>query len=275
MKEFHKEYKQVKSTTDERFGKVSIYRSNSDKTDLVFTITKNFQSERQQKDYLKELLLRDQMGENQLKSKIRAYHSVTNQGMCGSTLSVTLIVDYFELSLENEIKRRASKDNRFEENELWYIMGSLANLFAQWQEQKFFHGDIYANNIAMNPNGELKVWDNAVVSQHSNSLVKAFSQKNNSYLSPVQMDSFASKNTKINHDVFKADVFALGMLMMELAQLKSSNQYYVWAKCNINFEKIERDLADINQVYSDSFVQQVREMLIVNADVRPHFIQLS
>lgn len=111
--------------------------------------------------------------------------------MCGSTLSVTLFVDYFEASLENEIKRRAKDNNRFEENELWYILESLAGLFAQWQEQKFFHGDIYANNIAMNSEGELKVWDNAVVSQHANSLVKAFSQKNNCYLSPVQMDSFA------------------------------------------------------------------------------------
>lgn len=195
--------------------------------------------------------------------------------MCGSTLSVTLFVDYFELSLENEIKRRAKDNNKFEENELWYILGSLAGLFAQWQEQKFFHGDIYANNIAMNSEGELKVWDNAVVSQHANSLVKAFSQKNNCYLSPVQMDSFAEKNTKINYDVFKADVFALGMLMMELAQLRSSNQYYNWGKHGINSESIERDLGEMNTVYSDSFVQQVREMLIINAEVRPNFIQLS
>jgi len=70
------------------------------------------------------------MGENQLKAKIRAYHSITNQGMCGSTLSVTLIVDYFELSLDHEIKRRAKDNNRFEENELWYILGALCNLFA-------------------------------------------------------------------------------------------------------------------------------------------------
>lgn len=81
---------------------------------------------------MKELLLRDEMGENQLKGKIRAYHSITNKGMCGSNLSVTLIVDYFELSLENEIKRRAKDNNRFEENELWYILGALCNLFAQW-----------------------------------------------------------------------------------------------------------------------------------------------
>lgn len=195
MKEFHKSYKQVRSTHDERFGKVNIYRSVGDEKDLVFTIEKRFQHEKQQKEYLRELLLRDQMGENQLKAKIRAYHSVTNQNMCGSTLSVTLIVDYFELSLDNEVKRRAKDNNRFEENELWYILGSLASLFAQWQEQKFFHGDIHANNVAMNSEGELKVWDNAVVSQHANCLVKAFSTKSNCYLSPVQMDSFKAKNT--------------------------------------------------------------------------------
>lgn len=74
MKEFHKKYKQVRSTNDERFGKVSIYKSHQNEKDLVFTIVKNFQAEKQQKDYVKELLLRDQMGENQLKTKIRAYH---------------------------------------------------------------------------------------------------------------------------------------------------------------------------------------------------------
>lgn len=70
------------------------------------------------------------MGENELKAKIRAYHSITNQGMCGSNLSVTLIIDFFELSLENEIKRRAKDNNRFEENELWYILATLVGLFA-------------------------------------------------------------------------------------------------------------------------------------------------
>lgn len=275
MKEFNRSYKQVQSTHDHRFGKITVYKSLSDQKDLVFTIEKRFQSEKQQKEYLKELLLRDHMGENQLKAKIRAYHSVCNQNMCGSSISVTLIVDYYELSLEHEVRRRAKDNNRFEESELWYILGSLAGLFAQWQEQRFFHGDIQSNNIAMNSEGELKVWDNAVVSQHANALVKAFSQKGKCYLSPIQMDSYGAKNTQINYDVFKADVFSLGMLMMELAQLKSSSQYYNWTKASINFEQVERDLAEVDKHYSENFVQQVREMLIVNAEVRPHFIQLA
>lgn len=55
------------------------------------------------------------MGENALKSRIRAFHSITQQGMCGSNMSVTLIVDYYELTLDSEVKRRAKDNNRFEE----------------------------------------------------------------------------------------------------------------------------------------------------------------
>lgn len=47
MKEFHTSYKQVRITNDERFGKVSIYKSLTNAKDLVFTIVKNFQSEKQ------------------------------------------------------------------------------------------------------------------------------------------------------------------------------------------------------------------------------------
>lgn len=82
---------------------------------------------------MKEVLLRDQMGYNDLKARIRAYHSVTQSGMCGNNMSVTLIVDFFELHLDQEVRRRAKDNNRFEEQELWYILGSLSELFSQWQ----------------------------------------------------------------------------------------------------------------------------------------------
>jgi len=87
----------------------------------------------------------------------------------------------------------------------------------------------------MNNEGELKVWDNAVVSQYANSLVKAFTTKGGVYLSPIQMESLEKKNIKINYDVYKADVFALGMLMLEVTSLKSSSKYYHWAKHSIDY----------------------------------------
>jgi hypothetical protein len=93
-------------------------------------MTRTFQNESKQKQYVKELLLRDQMGDNDLKARIRAYHSVNQSGLCGNNMSVTLVVDHFERNLEQEVKRRAKNNNRFEEQELWYILGSLAELFS-------------------------------------------------------------------------------------------------------------------------------------------------
>lgn len=48
----------------------------------------------------------------------------------------------------------------------------------------------------MTQTGELKVWDNAVVGQHHNSLVKALTNKSHVYLSPIQMEAYQSRNMK-------------------------------------------------------------------------------
>lgn len=115
MQAFQQKYKQVRTVEDQRFGKVTIYRCNQNANDFVFTMTRTFQNEAKQKQYVKEVLMRDQMGENELKGKIRAYHSVNQSGLCGNIMSVTLIVDYFELNLEQEVRRRAKDNNKFEE----------------------------------------------------------------------------------------------------------------------------------------------------------------
>lgn len=72
------------------------------------------------------------MGDNGLKARVIAYHSVNQSGLCGNNMSVTLVVDYYELNLEQEVRRRAKDNNRFEEQELWYILGSLAEVLSQW-----------------------------------------------------------------------------------------------------------------------------------------------
>ena len=190
-------------------------------------------------------------------------------------MSVTLIVDYYELNLEQEVRRRAKDNNRFEEQELWYILGSLAEVLSQWQANKFYHGDINCYNVGMTQTGELKLWDNAVVSQHHNSLVKALSNRNHCYLSPIQMEGYQSRNMKIQYDHFKSDVFSLGMTMLHAAQLKSSSNYYLWDKGSIAFHKIEEDLRELARVYSQTLVHTIQEMLQVNSDLRVDFITLN
>lgn len=172
---------------------------------------------------MKELKLRDDMTCHENRATVVAFNKLIQEGMCGSQYGVTLIVDYFEVTLQKEIEKRSLENNRYEEEELWYALCTLVDLFALWEKNKIYHGDINGMNLCLNPNGQLRVYDNSIVSQHSNALTKVNSNQDASYLSPEQIEMIKSKNFKKSYDVFKSDIFSLAMTVLCMANLKNSS----------------------------------------------------
>jgi hypothetical protein len=85
-------------------------------------------SEKQLNGFIKEMKQRHQELQHENMELIHGFHKVVQNGLCGSTINLTLIGNYMEKTLELEIQNRVNSDHQFfSESEILYILGRAAS----------------------------------------------------------------------------------------------------------------------------------------------------
>ena len=102
--------------------------------------------------------------------------------------------------------------------------------------------------------------------------MKAVSGGGKSLLAPELMEAYRSKDPKPVFNLYKADVYSLGMTLLSAMALEDPTEYYDWSK-GINHDKVEEDLRDSLKLYSKYLVDFIRRMLLVNPLQRLTFIE--
>lgn len=74
---------------------------------------------------------------------------------------------------------------------------------------------------------------------------------------------------------FVADMFALGMVMLECATLKKSSECYDLQARNIFWDRINERLTEVSHNYSSYFVSVLQRMLDIEPVTRPDWVALS
>ena len=95
------------------------------------------------------------------------------------------------------------------------------------------------------------------------------------YMSPILYSALKScPNKGANHNVFKSDVFSLGMCFLFASCLDYKSLYEIR---KVNNMKMLTDLVEhcVNGKYSQSFIDILLCMLEINEKERPDFIELS
>ena len=95
------------------------------------------------------------------------------------------------------------------------------------------------------------------------------------YMSPILYTALKScPNKGANHNVFKSDVFSLGMCFLFASSLDYKSLYEI-RKVN-NMKKLTELVEHyVNGKYSQSFIDILLSMLQTNEKERPDFIELS
>ena len=84
----------------------------------------------------------------------------------------------------------------------------------------------------------------------------AESKEINVYLTPYLLSKLKNKVIKPIYNVYSADVFAIGMVLLYAATMRNPHRfYYNWADFSINKEAIERDLIGLQSKYTVSFLR--------------------
>ena len=104
-------------------------------------------------------------------------------------------------------------------------------------------------------------------------LIQGLDNKNH-YIAPEIFKSLKSYK-KYNFNLYKADVFSLGLSLIEASNLESLEKAYDWDKLAFNENLVNEGLNKIRNRYSDSLADILAKMTLLDDFVRPDFLSLD
>ena len=185
---------------------------------------------------------------------------------------------------EKELQNRQKEKAYYTEEEIVYILQSLVDTFSYLQQIGVCHRDIKPQNILcfgekgykISDFGEAKFRKKWRLSQNIEGYTSMQTVRGTElYMSPILYKALKTEPTRgVNHNVFKSDVFSLGMCFL----FASCLDY----KCLYDMRKV-KNMTDVknlvnkyvNNKYSYNFVDILTRMLNIYEKDRPDFIELG
>lgn len=189
--------------------------------------------------------------------------------------SFGIVMEYFERGdLEDEIRRRKHAACYWSEDLLVALLEQVIEALAILQTEQICHRDIKPQNIFVASKTRLKIGDFGVSLRE---LTAASTQRTlvgtPIYLSPLCAQAFLSGGLNkgsagVRHDVYKSDVFSLGLTFLRMASLRNIRGLNAGTQREID-DRIGETM------YSPKTQLALRTMLAMEEGSRPNFIQLS
>lgn len=99
----------------------------------------------------------------------------------------------------------------------------MINALSYLQEHQVAHRDIKPANILIFPGEVYKLTDFgiSIANLNSHSMITSEFAGSQPYLSPKLEEYLQNKNLKLRHNIYKSDVFSLGLTLLEVVTLTS------------------------------------------------------
>ena len=186
-----------------------------------------------------------------------------------------ILMDLSESDWDTAIKERAKDNNYYSETELIIILKQITSALAYLQkERNIAHRDIKPENILIFKNNIYKLCDfgEAKISQNlkrENSL-----RGTEIYMSPALYNGLKNNFKKVQHNIYKSDVFSLGYCLIYAASL---NFNIIYTIRELKFQGlVEKMLFKfMKSRYSKDFIQTISKMITINEDERIDFVDLE
>lgn len=148
------------------------------------------------------------------------------------------------------------------------------------QSNGISHGDIRPHQILLtegpNDDGQIKLADNGLVGQFKNSYALSLTGAGRGYLSPSLLRACSKHEHQPEYNVYKEDVFSLGLTVLSAATLKDPNaSLYDWKGKSFDDKNLELLLLELQGRYSSQFVNFLRTLLDEDEFRRPDFAGLN
>ena len=185
-----------------------------------------------------------------------------------------VLMEKAELDMEQELIIRNKYMKYYSETELTNVLCQLIVACAQMQKNKIAHRDIKPQNILI-LNGIYKLCDfgEAKLFNKGDVIIQRI-RGSELYMSPILFFGMKNKFEHVKHNVYKSDVFSLGLCILLAGSLNYDSI------CRIreltDMEKIKNIIMYyLSKRYSNTFTSFLFRMLEVDENKRPNFLQLE
>lgn len=195
-------------------------------------------------------------------------------GQRGEKYAVSLAIEKLDSDLYQEIEVRAREGNFWPENQLWAYLHSVIGALEYAQTLGLCHRDVKPQNLFLKKDGTIKVGDFGSA-KHLSLRASASTLKGSPYfLSPAlkraYLESMGRVDLQVEHDMFKSDVYSLGLTWLYMAKLGPSVGL---AKIQGLAEAAREEIATLP--YSADMKGLLGYMLEENESLRPDFCTIK
>ena len=186
-----------------------------------------------------------------------------------------ILMELAETDWEQEINFRNKKQLYYTKQEIFDIIKQLVSCYALLQKNNISHRDVKPQNVLI-LKGLYKLCDFGEARNISgkNGYIHQPIRGSELYMSPILFDALNNNELDVLHNSYKSDVFSLGMCIFLAATLSFDCLYEIREEKNMkNIKKIlEKYLIPR---YSRNLVNILFNMLQIDEDLRPNFIELE
>ena len=272
LKEFKFEnYSIITQLGQGTFGKIYLVE---DQSKNIFSMKKIILNE--------ELDLECIIKEYQLAHRLKHANIVEILGFYTNKLDITTYVIYILMEVgltdwEKDIKSHIDKKKPYTELELISILTQLISALYFLQSQGVSHRDIKPQNILVFKNKVYKIADFGEAKQ-----IEKMSQNRQIntlrgtelYMSPLLYNGLKTNQIDIKHNLFKSDVYSLGLCILFSATLTVNSIYDV--RKLVDMKNVRNYLGKVLKGnYSMEFINLLGDMLEINEGFRPDFEELK
>ena len=208
------------------------------------------------------------------KGIINLYSTLLVKNNIDSKYQYYELMEKAERDWDQEINLRSHFGINYKEQEIIDIMKQLIHTLALLQKNHITHRDIKPQNILI-VNGKYKLCDYGEIRllKRDGFIVQRV-RGSELYMSPILFYGLHHNLVQVKHNTYKSDVFSLGMCFFYASSLTYNGVDSIRELSNM--QKIKEILFNhLNQRYSLKYMQFILEMLELNENKRPDFIQLE
>ena len=208
------------------------------------------------------------------KGMINLYSTLLIKNNIDSEYQYYELMEKAERDWDQEINLRSHFGIKYKEQEIIDIMKQLIHTLALLQKNHITHRDLKPQNILV-VNGKYKLCDYGEIRllKRDGFIVQRV-RGSELYMSPILFYGLHHNLVQVKHNTYKSDVFSLGMCFFYASSLTYNGVDSIRELTNM--QKIKEILFNhLNQRYSLKYMQFILEMLELNENKRPDFIQLE
>lgn len=266
MDTFKNNYEKRAMDLGERYGKAKFYSKRNNPSEIIMTkdYWTNNLDESTSYDEMVEVR-KDITHENLAKCYV---HDVSQENQFFTEFyKHSTAHEYHDHNLYKEIAARKNTgegNGELSENEVWYYANAMVDLDEHLKENSLgtAHGDLQPKTLMLNDEGNVKIMDNAIVTNKDAYQKCNFKDEYFAPLAPEQLEDL--KVNKVNpENTFsdKSEIFAIGITSLSAATGNFPEDYYDWNKREYLQTKVEDDLESLEGRKSPEQINFIRRCL--------------